>query len=567
MVILSNLLRKGVLMLNKEKLKKYLDSGFNVLLEGTHGLGKTAIIKEVFESKGLNWKYFSASTMDPWIDFIGVPKTVTRNGQDVLELVKPQEFANDEVEAIFFDEFNRAPSKVVNAVMELIQFKSINGKKFNNLKVVWAAINPYDEEGTYSVEQIDAATKDRFHIQIQIPLELDTTYLIKTHGEISRPFIKWWNELPKDLKIQVSPRRLDYAIQVHNAEGDLRDVLISTSNVKKLEDYIKEMNKGLELSNLIKKSDKELKQFFTLENTIRYGEQILQNKKYASLVKYFHKDFIESNIQKKNGSKLTTLLIQEALQNKDFYDSLEKESQSIIGSVKKNNGIISNARVDYAIEKAITAVVASNIGRSVPMFMRKLYPVFETYFASLKSEKSTDIISFMELVFNAKDNNGLPLQQDVIKTLMNYKSVTNYTPDTDGQKLLLGMLLNFAIKYNKLNNQSTKELNEIIVKMNSVYIKNRNSRSSIENFQMILLAFNENNWTTLKEVIEKKTDWESITNTMKIREIIKVMKNKPENQLKYPEPTNIEKAKEIFSKQVMKIQKNLEFKSLELMNE
>lgn len=211
--------------------------------------------------------------------------------------------------------------------------------------------------------------------------------------------------------------------------------------------------------------------------------------------------------------------------------------------------------------------MASNIGRSVPMFMRKLYPVFETYFASLKSEKSTDIISFMELVFNAKDNNGLPLQQDVIKTLMNYKSVTNYTPDTDGQKLLLGMLLNFAIKYNKLNNQSTKELNEIIVKMNSVYIKNRNSRSSIENFQMILLAFNENNWTTLKEVIEKKTDWESITNTMKIREIIKVMKNKPENQLKYPEPTNIEKAKEIFSKQVMKIQKNLEFKSLELMNE
>jgi MoxR-like ATPase len=30
-------------MLNKEKLKKYLDNEFNVLLEGTHGLGKTAI--------------------------------------------------------------------------------------------------------------------------------------------------------------------------------------------------------------------------------------------------------------------------------------------------------------------------------------------------------------------------------------------------------------------------------------------------------------------------------------------------------------------------------------------
>lgn len=551
-------------MLNKDKLKKYLDNGFNVLLEGTHGLGKTAVIKEIFESKNLNWKYFSASTMDPWIDFIGVPKTVTKNGQDVLELVKPQEFANDEVEAIFFDEFNRAPAKVINAVMELIQFKSINGKKFNNLKVVWAAINPYDEEGTYSVEQIDAATKDRFHIQIQIPLELDTTYLIKTHGDISKPFIKWWNELPKDLKIQVSPRRLDYAIQVHKAEGDLRDVLISSSNVKKLEDYIKEMNKGLELSVLMKKSEKELKEFFTLENTMRYGEQILQNKKYASLVKYFHKDYIESNIQKKNGSKLTTLLIQEALKNEDFYDSLEKESKSIINSVKKNNGMISAVRVDYALEKAINTVVSSNVGRSVPMFLRKLDSTFNLYYTGLKAEKSTDIVSFIELVFNAKDDNNLSLRDDVIKTLLNYKTIGTYTPDTDGQKMLLGMLINFAMKYQKTNNQSIKEFEEIISKINKVYVKNRNSKYSVENGQMILVGFNENNWKVIKETMEKKQDWESIPNTMKIKEILKEMKSKLENQLKYPTPSSIEKAKEIFAKQQITISSNVIIKNLEL---
>ena len=553
-------------MLNKEKLRKYLDNGFNVLLEGTHGLGKTAVIKEIFESKNLNWKYFSASTMDPWIDFIGVPKTVNKNGQDVLELVKPQEFANDEVEAIFFDEFNRAPAKVINAVMELIQFKSINGKKFNNLKVVWAAINPYDEEGTYSVEQIDAATKDRFHIQIQIPLELDTTYLIKTHGEISKPFIKWWNELPKDLKIQVSPRRLDYAIQVHKAEGDLRDVLVSSSNVKKLEDYIKEMNKGLELSILIKKGEKELKEFFTLENTMRYGEQILQNKKYASLVKYFHKDYIESNIQKKNGNKLTTLLIQEALKNEDFYDSLEKESKSIINSVKKNNGMISAVRVDYALEKAINTVVSSNTGRSVPMFLRKLDSTFSLYYSGLKAEKSTDIVSFIELVFNAKDDNNLSLRDDVIKTLLNYKTIGTYTPDTDGQKLLLGILINFAMKYQKINNESTKEFEEIISKINKVYIKNRNSKYNIENGQMILVGYNENNWEAIKETMEKKQDWESITNTMKMKEILKEMKAKSESQLKYPTPKSIENAKEIFSKKQIAVSSNLAIKSLELVD-
>lgn len=554
-------------MLNKEKLKKYLDNGFNVLLEGTHGLGKTAVIKEIFESKNLNWKYFSASTMDPWIDFIGVPKTVHKNGQDILELVKPQEFANDEIEAIFFDEFNRAPAKVINAVMELIQFKSINGKKFNNLKVVWAAINPYDEEGTYSVEQIDAATKDRFHIQIQIPLELDTTYLMKTHGEISKPFIKWWNELPKDLKIQVSPRRLDYAIQVYKANGDLRDVLINTSNVKKLEEYIKEMSKGLELSLLIKKNEKELKEFFTLENTIRYGEQILQNKKYSSLVKYFHKDYIESNIQKKNGDKLTTLLIQEGLKNKDFYASLEKESQTIINFVKKNNGIISSVRVDYALEQSINAAVISNIGRSVPMFLRKLDSVFNLYYAGLKTKKTTDIVSFIELVFDAKDNNGLQLRDDVIKTLLNYKSIGTYAPDTDGQKILLGMFINFAMKYQKLNNQSNQEFEEIIDKINKVYIKNRNSKYNIEKGQMILLGFNENNWQIIKETMEKKQDWESIPNTMKIKEILKEMKTKTEVKLKYPNPSSIEKAKEIFSKQQITTIQKVIIRSLELVDE
>lgn len=553
-------------MLNKEKLRKYLDNGFNVLLEGTHGLGKTAVIKEIFESKNLNWKYFSASTMDPWIDFIGVPKTVNKNGQDVLELVKPQEFANDEVEAIFFDEFNRAPAKVINAVMELIQFKSINGKKFNNLKVVWAAINPYDEEGTYSVEQIDAATKDRFHIQIQIPLELDTTYLIKTHGEISKPFIKWWNELPKDLKIQVSPRRLDYAIQVHKAEGDLRDVLVSSSNVKKLEDYIKEMNKGLELSVLMKKNDKELKEFFNLENTMRYGEQILQNKKYSSLVKYFHKDYIESNIQKKNGNKLTTLLIQEALKNEDFFDSLEKESKNIINSVKKNNGMISDVRVDYALEKAINTVVVANTGRSVPMFLRKLDSTFSLYYSGLKAEKSTDLVSFIELVFNAKDDNNLSLRDDVIKTLLNYKTIGTYTPDTDGQKLLLGILINFAMKYQKINNESTKEFEEIISKINKVYVKNRNSKYNVENGQMILVGYNENNWEAIKEIMEKKQDWESITNTMKMKEILKEMKAKSESQLKYPTPKSIENAKEIFSKKQIAVSSNLAIKSLELVD-
>lgn len=544
-------------MLNSKKLEKYLDSGFNVLLEGSHGIGKTAIIKEVFESKGLNWKYFSASTMDPWIDFIGVPKTVKdSNGHEFLELIKPRDFANDEVEAIFFDEFNRAPTKVMNAVMELIQFRSINGTKFKNLKVVWAAINPFDEDGTYAVEQLDPAIKDRFHIQIKIPLELDVSYLLRTYGENAKPFIKWWNELPKELKFKISPRRLDYAIQVYNAKGDLRDTLPAESNVKKLEAYINEMNKGLELADLLNKSDKELKDFFTLENSIKYGEQILTHKKCSHLLKYLNKDFIESNIQKNDGSKFNTLLIQEAIKEENFLNTLSRKSKEIVEESKKNGGVLSSVRVDYAIEQLIRQTVEKSLNNSVALFVKKLEPVFSTFCLSLKDKKSTDIVSFFELVFESKDSNGLAMKENIFKLLGTYKTMNSYKPSTPYHKTLLGFLLNFAIKYaTDSKSMYLSKLELVMLTLYSVAIKTKNSSDSTH---LILVSFEEKNWSILKEILQKNKTFDGADRTIKIRDCIKEMKSRTDSKMVYKSPTKIENAKDIFSKKEFVLTTNLE---------
>ena len=63
-----------------ERLKKHFDVESNVLITGAHGVGKTSIIKQVFEDNGLvlneSWLYFSGSTLDPWVDFIGIPKEI-----------------------------------------------------------------------------------------------------------------------------------------------------------------------------------------------------------------------------------------------------------------------------------------------------------------------------------------------------------------------------------------------------------------------------------------------------------------------------------------------------------
>ena len=221
-----------------KKLEFYFDHGKNVLLSGHKGVGKTSIITEVFNRKAKNWLYFSGSTLDPFVDFIGVPKEkITKTGS-TLEFVRP-EYMNEEVEAIFIDEYNRSVKKVRNAIMELIQFKSLNGKKFPNLKVVWGGVNPYnpdDEENEiYDVEPIDPAQKDRFQIQINIPYALDNEYFENKFGQKwAEGSTEWWNNLPEKIKKLVSPRRIDYALEVYKIGGDINDVLPIESNPSKL---------------------------------------------------------------------------------------------------------------------------------------------------------------------------------------------------------------------------------------------------------------------------------------------------------------------------------------------
>ena len=161
--------------MRKQKMDHWIETNRNVLFCGRHGVGKTACIIESFDRNNLNWKYFSAATMDPWVDFIGCPKEKVEDGKSYLELIRPKEFQNDEIEAIFFDEYNRSHKKVRNAVMELIQFKSINGRKFENLRFIWAAINPEDED-EYDVEALDPAQKDRFHVHVEVPYKPDLVY-------------------------------------------------------------------------------------------------------------------------------------------------------------------------------------------------------------------------------------------------------------------------------------------------------------------------------------------------------------------------------------------------------
>jgi len=266
---------------SESDLEFWIKNKYNVLFVGGHGIGKTAIVKQAFAKANLKNRYFSASTMDPWVDFIGVPKEQHDENGAFLDLVKPKDFRDDCIEALFFDEYNRAPSKVQNAVMELIQFKSINGRKFDNLNIIWAAINENseDEDDEYAVEKLDYAQLDRFHVIVKLPSKPQVSFFKKKYGSLGTVAVNWWDTLSPELKRFISPRRLDYVLDFYKHGGDIRQCLPDNANVKTL---ISNLKTGLPYEvfvNLLNEKDEfKLKLWIRNEKNLSQIESLLVEK-------------------------------------------------------------------------------------------------------------------------------------------------------------------------------------------------------------------------------------------------------------------------------------------------
>lgn len=255
-------------MPNNDTVDFWIKNKMNVLFYGRHGVGKTSMILDGFERNKIKYLQFSAATMDPWVDFIGVPKEMKDEKGSYLDLIRPKTFRDDEIEALFFDELNRSHKKVRNAVMELIQFKSINGKKFPHLKMIWGAVNPEDDDAKYDVEKLDPAQADRFHVHVEIPYKPYVPYFREKYGRnMAQAAIDWWNELPPNLKLEVSPRRLEYAIQCYMSGGNLLHILSPKTNVDKLEHSLKNGSPIRDFRELIAEGDEQkIKDWLQIEN-------------------------------------------------------------------------------------------------------------------------------------------------------------------------------------------------------------------------------------------------------------------------------------------------------------
>jgi hypothetical protein len=188
------------------KLEMYARANRNVMLIGTHGIGKTERVMQVCKKIGITMEYFSTPTLDPYIDVIGLP--VPNKEEKVVEFYRKVSMSNAEL--LMFDELNRAHPKVLNAILELVQFKSVNGSRLPNLKMVWCAINP--PGGQYQVEELDPALVDRFQCYMKLEAQPSLEYLkTKMNHEVAKAVYEWYSyDCGPEHRTKITPRRLEY---------------------------------------------------------------------------------------------------------------------------------------------------------------------------------------------------------------------------------------------------------------------------------------------------------------------------------------------------------------------
>jgi len=270
------------------KAGEYWKNGFNVLLIGPHGVGKTVLVKDLANEQGINVKYFSCSTLEPFTHFVGVPHpSIDTLGRDTIKLLRPRDV--DDAEMLFFDELNRADDTVLNAVLEIVQFGTINGEPLPKLRCVWAAINP--PEGEYHVHELDPALVDRFDIYEELKPKPNAKYLegkiweavqksdssttyVSTQA-IAKALVQWFNEhdFPKDSpENYVSPRRLEKigtVIAVLHSAAQVRKLLPPGSQLDaaKLQDML---TKALKTEDAVRIVNNEGAAVFGPNSTITY---------------------------------------------------------------------------------------------------------------------------------------------------------------------------------------------------------------------------------------------------------------------------------------------------------
>lgn len=248
----------------------------NLIVIGNHGTGKTGMVlstlKRILPENEV-CLYLNAATLDVWTDFVGVPfKSAEKvNGKEYLEFIRRIEFAKGNIGAIVIDEVNRtAHKKIEAALMEIVQFGTINGEYVNAngiRPVVYAMANP---PGRYHVNEMDPAFFSRFTLKLKANPNPDYTFFAEKFGdEMGTGLVNWYMSEDDGVKELVSPRDLEELGHVIRDGGLIaaKWCLPSNCNLQKLRGFLGNVRGNVSYSDLFASGDRKTAREFMYKDS------------------------------------------------------------------------------------------------------------------------------------------------------------------------------------------------------------------------------------------------------------------------------------------------------------
>jgi hypothetical protein len=165
-----------------------------IAVHGTHGIGKTEIIKQLVESAGYNFVVLHLSTQEVG-DLIGLPYKIPdpyNPGAEISMFAKPEFLANAsefEKTVFFLDEMNRAEPYVLQTMLPFALEGVLHTHKIKPLDIIISAMNP--DTANYNVTTIsDKALLSRFmHLYLE-PTGSEWLSHLTSRGDIHPAVIK-----------------------------------------------------------------------------------------------------------------------------------------------------------------------------------------------------------------------------------------------------------------------------------------------------------------------------------------------------------------------------------------
>lgn len=172
----------------KELLKSVISKKVKVpiILRGEAGIGKSWIVKEACADLGFKCIDLRLAQMEPG-DLIGLPRTDSESKRTIW--LAPEWWPSQGKVVIFFDELNRAPVDVRQAIFQVLTEYKMHTHTLPEDVYLVSAINPDDGKTSYQVEQFDPAMVNRMcfiDVEPDIDQWMEWAHANKLHEMVTR---------------------------------------------------------------------------------------------------------------------------------------------------------------------------------------------------------------------------------------------------------------------------------------------------------------------------------------------------------------------------------------------